>query len=247
MIDRNDNNLEEFIKISEKDTEPIRSQFQLSYNTVLNLIANYEPEEVERILKSNFDYYIKKKMSSRQVRVMASFNNKKRQLQKLSYTAQNDELTPKGSFARFIYFEELLISELFTTHLYKKLSDTEILQLIAGIIYEQKSNDYFSFKNIQSSYNKLQKTLQQNAYVTRNLNLLSLKRMMALVGSWSNNSSFDDLLSLTNLLEGDIIRLFRRIIDMIGQINRATTDYELKERLSSCTARIDRGLVAVNY
>lgn len=248
MIDRRDNNVDDLIKVSAADTEPIRSQFQLSFNTVLNLIANHRRDEIETILKSNFDYYIRRRSSDRQVRIMASFNNKKRTLQKMGYVTREDQLTEKGMFARLIYFEELLVSEIFTTLLYKRLTDTELLQVIAGIIYEPRSNDYFSFKGVQRRYDALLKKISSaNFFVEKRLNKLSLKRMMALVGTWSEGGSFEDLLPLTKLAEGDIIRLFRRIIDMIGQIQRATTDDELHERLRSCQDRIDRGLVAVEF
>jgi superfamily II RNA helicase len=68
-----------------------------------------------------------------------------------------------------------------------------------------------------------------------------------LVGSWSEGSDFEELLSLTMISEGDIIRLFRRVIDMIEQIRNATMDFELKERLYKCKKKIDRGLVAVEF
>lgn len=248
MIDRNENNLDELIKVSAEDTEPIRGQFQLSINTVLNLIANHSAKEIEVLLKSNFDYYLRRRTSERQVRVMASFNHKKRLLQKMGYVTRDDELTDKGYFARLIYFEELLVSEIFTTDLYRRLGDTELLQLIAGIIYEQRSNDHFSFRGVQGRYERLlQKIVRVNPFVEKKLNKLSLKRMMALVGAWSEGGRFEDLLPLTSLAEGDIIRLFRRIIDMIGQVERATQDEGLRERLRSCQDRIDRGLVAVEF
>jgi superfamily II RNA helicase len=91
----------------------------------------------------------------------------------------------------------------------------------------------------------LLKKLQENPFVIKKLNKLSLKRMMALVGAWSEGATFEYLLHFTNLSEGDIIRLFRRIIDMINQIKRASCDYELRERLETCQQKIDRGLVAV--
>ncbi len=247
IIDPRENNLDELIRISKEDTEPIKSQFRITVNTVLNLLANHNEEEIENILKSNFDYFLKQKRSEHQVRIKASFNNKVRLLRKMGYINENNELTLKGQFARYIYFEELLISEIFMTNIYKKLTDTEILQVIAGIIYEQRENDHFSFKGIEKAYQKLLKKLSQNAFVAKKMNKLSLKRMMAIVGSWAAGSKFEELLELTTLAEGDIIRLFRRIIDMIGQIKRATIDYDLKERLEYCQRLIDRDLVAIEF
>lgn len=248
IIDPREKIMEEFIEVSRADTEPIRSQFALSYNTVLNLIAHHSPEAIEIILKSNFDYYIKKRDSTRQVRVMASFNNKKKILGKMGYISRDDALTEKGSFAKYIYFEELLITEIFTSQLYTKLNDVELLQLLAAIIYEQRSNDHFSFKGVIGDYERLlQKIIRVNPFIEKKMNKLSLKRMMLLIGSWADGAQFKDLLPLTSLAEGDIIRLFRRIIDMIGQIRHASTDYDLKERLDSCEHLIDRDLVAINF
>jgi superfamily II RNA helicase len=71
--------------------------------------------------------------------------------------------------------------------------------------------------------------------------------MMALVETWADNNTFDMLLPLTNYREGDIVRLFRRIIDMLQQIRRATDDDELTNRLADCQMLIDRDLIAVDY
>ncbi len=248
IIDPRDTNIDEFMRVSKADTEPILSQFSLSFNTVLNLLASYDDKAIAKILKSNFDYYLKQKSSEKQVRVMASFNHKKRVLERMAYINPQGELTPKGQFARFIYFEELLVGEIFTTDLYKKLSEVELLQLVAGIIYEQRSKDHFSFKGVQGAYETLvNKIVKINPFVEKKLNKLSLKRMMAMVGCWAHGGSFEELLSLSSLAEGDVIRLFRRIIDMIGQIDRATTDYDLKERLRHCESLIDRDLIAVDF
>ena len=94
--------------------------------------------------------------------------------------------------------------------------------MIAGIIYEQRKNDHFTFRGIQRKYKLVLKKLQSNPFVIKKLNKLSLKRMLTLVGTWGEESDFEELLSLTMIGEGDIIRLFRRIIDMIGQIRAIT-------------------------
>jgi len=245
IINREHNDINDLIRVSSGISEPIHGQFKLSYNTILNLIANHDEDEIEKILKSNFEYYIRRKESSNYLRIKSSYNHKYRFLQKMLYISNMGELTDKGQFARRIYFQELLITEMFLTDLYKKLSDTEILQVIAGIIYEQRKNDHFSFFGIQHKYKVLLRKLQENQFIIKKLNKLSLKRMMALVGRWSEGSDFEELLSLTMIGEGDIIRLFRRVIDMIGQIRNATMDFELKERLAMCQNKIDRGLVTV--
>lgn len=238
--------IDEYVRISKSDTEPIQSQFVLSYNTILNMIDSYSTEEINMYLKKNFHAFRRQHLSHHQVRMKTSFTQKTKQLQRMKYLNGEGNLTEKGEFAKKIYFEEILISELFATALYTQLSDTELLQVIAGIVYEHRSNDYFSFHGIEQAYQSLIKKLSVNALLLKSINKLSLKRMMAVVDVWSNGGSFQQTVTLTNYQEGDVVRLFRRIIDMLRQIHRASHDEELKDRLVDCMQRIDRDLIAVD-
>ncbi|MCK5342392.1 MAG: DEAD/DEAH box helicase [Candidatus Heimdallarchaeota archaeon] len=232
-----------YLQISEADTEPIQSQFQLSYNTILNLLASYSQDEINVLLRKNFYAYRKQHRQNRTIRMKTSFTQKCKQLQMMKYLNKKRELTIKGEFARKIYFEEILIGELFATDLFKKLSDLELLQVISAIVYERRPNDHFSFKGILSKYNQLCNRLWENPHFFKKLNKLSLKRMMAIVEQWAEDGSFHDVLELTSYREGDVVRLFRRIIDMLQQIIRATNDEDLALRLGTCIQLIDRDLV----
>lgn len=237
--------VETIYQISEADREPILSQFQLSFNTVLNMLMLYDEKEIDVVLKKNFYVYHRKHQQHRQVRMKTSFTQKRKRLMKMGYLTHDGEISGKGLFASRIYYHELLISELFATGFYMAFSDLELLQIIAGIVYEPKANDYFSFKGIHKKYNVLTQKLSDNQYVFSHLNKLSLKRMMGIVETWAQGGSFSMVLELTNYQEGDVVRLFRRIIDMIQQIMKATKDEQLRDRLSECRKIIDHGLVAV--
>ena len=237
--------VERIYQISEIDREPILSQFQLSFNTVLNMLMLYNEEDIDVILKKNFYVYHRKHQQHRQVRMKTSFTKKRKRLMKMGYISKQGEITDKGLFASRIYYHELLISELFATGFYNHFSDLELLQIIAAIVYEPKANDHFSFKGIHRNYNELSKKLASNSYVFDHLNKLSLKRMMAIVETWAMGGTFNLVLELTNYQEGDVVRLFRRIIDMIQQIMHASGNDELRDRLGECRRIIDHGLVSV--
>jgi superfamily II RNA helicase len=243
----NSERLTDYYDISEFDDEPIISQFSLSYNTILNMIDSYSDDEIDLILKKNFYAFRMMSTHHRQKRMKISFSKKCRILKMMKYITNDGKLTEKGLFAKKIYFNEILISELFATRLYRNLTDIELLQVIAGIIYERRVNDHFSFHGIETKYNVLIGKISANPHFFKKLNKLSLKRMMALVETWADNNTFDMLLPLTNYREGDIVRLFRRIIDMLQQIRRATDDDELTNRLADCQMLIDRDLIAVDY
>lgn len=57
VVDFNFFSPEEFPTMSGADVEPLRSRFTLTYNTVLNLVANYSPEEIRDVLEKNFASY----------------------------------------------------------------------------------------------------------------------------------------------------------------------------------------------
>ncbi|MBS3136198.1 DEAD/DEAH box helicase [Candidatus Woesearchaeota archaeon] len=246
LIDRRRADVARIKQLVTKDIEPIVSEFRLSVNTVLNLVKNHNDDEIDTILKSNFDYFLRMK-SEHQVRIMASFNNKLKKLTAMGYITHEKKLTQKGEFACHVYFEELLISEIFYSQMYKKLSETEINCLIAAIVYEEKRMDMFRTKGAKNQYEHILRVIGENKYVDSTINKRSIFRLVAMISSWSNNGNFTDVLTTTNLLEGDIIRLFRRMIDIQRQIIKATSNNELRDKIVGCLKKIDRDIVRAEF
>lgn len=245
IIDRNHANFDKIEEFTSKDTDPIISQFKLSFNTALNLVNNHTPGEREIILKSNFDYYLRKQ-SNKQVRIMTSYKHKYSTLEKMGYI-KNDELTQKGIFTTHIYSNELLVAELFTTDLYKELTDTQILILLASISYEERRMDKFKFGD-KKNYYAIIDVIEENKYVSKTLNKMSIARMNKLVTEWAEGCEFSKLMDYANYDEGDIIRLFRQVIDLGKQIMRgAESNRQLEERISECLKKIHRDVVKVDF
>ncbi|MBR9676074.1 DEAD/DEAH box helicase [Candidatus Woesearchaeota archaeon] len=247
LVDRNRNDLDKITGFTSKDTEPIISQFHLTYNTVLNIVHNHTPDEREKILKMNFDYFLKRQTSSnKQVRIMSSYKHKYKTLEKMGYL-RNDELTSKGLFAKHIYSEELILTEIFTSDLYKKLSDNQLLILLGAIAYEEKKFDKFKFGD-KKDYFAIIDELSKHSYLDKALNKMKIARMNKIVSVWANGCDFEELLDYTSYVEGDIIRLFRQIIDRLHQVIRAgKNDYELVDRLHLCAKKIQRDVIKVEF
>ena len=246
MIERGYTDLQKLKAISSKDDIPIMSQFKLSFNTVLNIVHFHTPEMREKILKMNFDFFQRKQQSNKQVRVMASYNNKIKILKTLGYI-QGDSLTDKGVFATHIYSEEILITEIFNTNLYKQLSDKEINVLIAAVIYEPRRKDYFTLKGSTRTVEHIMQVISSRPYVLKNLNKLHLKRMTRVIGDFTEEADFKDLIELCSLDEGDLIRLIRRVIDMLRQVAHASQDNDLTDRIHDCINKIYRSVVRFEF
>lgn len=246
IIDRDYTDLNKVQQLTSKDVEPIISRFQLTYNTVLHMINSHDEEEIEKILKMNFDYF-QKKRQGKDVRLKVRFYNRVDVLKKRNYLDKNNQLTEKGRFALHIYFYELVIPEIFSTKLYKALTDDELLVLLAAIVYEPKLKDYFSTRKTSKFYKKLLSKISTNQYLIKNINKKSLQRMIKLITMWANGYEFKELLEITSLDEGDIIRLIRRLIDVMRQVKRATIDETLKDRIQWNLERIDRDVVKIIF
>lgn len=244
VIDREYTDISKVENFTSKDIEPIVSRFQLTYNTVLHLVNAHTPAEREIILKSNFDYFLRKKESP-SIRIMSTFYNRVDTLKKLEYIDKNMNLTEKGFFTLHIYYEELLVSEIFGTEIYRQFTAEELLAVVASIIYEPRGSDYFSTRNVKQFYQQLIKKIELNNFVAKKINRRSIIRMIRITASWANEGSFEELLEMCNYDEGDIIRLFRRMIDIMKQIKRATTDRELMDKINYCISKIDRDVVSV--
>ena len=256
LIDRHYTNLEKLKKISTVDDVPIKSQFALSTNTVLNIIDMFDDETQEKLLKSNFDYYTRTKNNKKAVHIMASYKNKIKQLLKLKYIVKAEEtnnyqveleknyyLTDKGRFAKHLYSNEIILTELFHSKKLDRLTNIELLTILAAIVYEAKRMDYFMIKGSEKTYFKLTKFLEKEK-LENEVNKISLKRMINFVKSWASGDSFKQLMTYSNLAEGDLIRFFRRLIDTLIQIEHATSNEELKNRIEEMIKLIDRDLIS---
>lgn len=56
-VDLNEIDVDELPSLEEADVEPLRSQFVLSYNTVLNLLSRFAPDEAREVIRRNFAAY----------------------------------------------------------------------------------------------------------------------------------------------------------------------------------------------
>ena len=249
MIDRRRIDLKKLMSTTTVDKEPIRSQFRLSWNTVLNLVHNHTPEEISVILESNFDHYQKLQLRKKTT-TTTTFNFKIKKLTKWGYI-KDGKLTPKGLFARHIYSNEIVVSEIFATGLWKSLTPIQLSSLLAVLNYEPRRADTFLGKPDRKETAKIIQVLKDNSLVMESLDKDALEGIYPLVNSWSTNMPFMELLDQVNWQEGDVIMFFRQVVDAIRQVIKAaaspevnTSEYkELIEKLFEAKDRIYRDIV----
>ena len=233
--------------ITSGDKEPLVSRFQLTDNLILNLIKNYDEDTIKEVLKKSFYYYLKRK-SEGDIRIWARFINRRKKLKAYGYISQDGKtLTQKGEFASKIYDHELEFTELFTSGVAEKLSEPEINAVVAAILFDRKTErERFKLSKDKSGYHRILNQINsRSAMLSKNINRKNLLRLMRLVMEWSEDAEFSDIVQLTSMREGDIIRLFRQIIDFLGQAANASSDWSMIRKIESCISMLKRGIVEV--
>ncbi|MEM2032003.1 MAG: DEAD/DEAH box helicase [Candidatus Woesearchaeota archaeon] len=234
-------------KIMEVKSEPIKSQFDISYNTILNLVRDLPLEKVKLALSKSFYLYQNQDHSSNQ-KIQAIFTRKYKELEKFGYI-NNGKLTTKGFFATKIYSHEIAISEMIFDNILKAATEEEFLVLLASLAYEFKLADKFNTKNINKEVNRILNLISHNEYLKKYVKKVNVLRMYKIVTYWYQGRTFEELLDITNLAEGDIIRLFRNIIDYLRQLIKASSEIypENVTKFESMIQKIDRDVIRVDF
>ncbi|MEK6900069.1 MAG: helicase-related protein, partial [Nanoarchaeota archaeon] len=151
MIYRPTFNYNEIKKITAKDIDPIKSQFKLSINTVLNLINLHTPKDIEKILRMSFYSY--QQFGENYAKIptkvlLYRYNNIVKLLTKYNYI-ENGTLTVKGHFSSQVFADEITMGEIFATDVVEQLDEYQILLLLCALAYESRIGPEFkqTFKN----------------------------------------------------------------------------------------------------
>ena len=215
---RRGDELDKISSFTKKDDMPIKSQFRLSYNTILNMYDLHDPEEIEKILKMNLYTFQELKGKIDDIAMLnsikARYNKAIKVLKKKDYI-NGPDLTEKGRFATKIFSNELEISEIYFN---MKLDAYSLLLALAALIYEDKRGRFYK-KYIDKDIYRLKKDLENMFPGATWIN--NIFPMTAIMMPCMEGKSFIEILKNTSLLEGDLIRILMQVMDRLEQMSRA--------------------------
>ncbi len=245
IVDKWQDDLLEISRLTKEDKIPIFSQFQLSYNTVLNLVEKHSKKEIKQILERSFDSF-RKRRSGRRVNVWTSWYNRVRTLERLGHI-ENDRLTAKGRFTTRIFTEELVTAELFHDDKWRNWSVIDLACLGAAVTYEIRHSRRRKRPVKEQRFFRISSKLGGNEYLARNLSRNGLAERIPLIEAWARGWTFKELVDDFDMAEGDLIRVFRQTIDVLEQVKRATDNEDLQNKLSLSVNMLDRDVVSVSF
>jgi ATP-dependent RNA helicase DOB1 len=250
LISRSFDELNKIESFTQKDDLPINSQFKMSPNTVLNMINMHTPAEIDQILQMNFFTFQELEGKTDQNQVLASIRTRYeslvKMLTKMNYIDDEGKLTFIGLFTTQIFSEEIEISQIFAGEVDFGLDEYTTLLVLAALTYEEKRETEFYETVYDKKVKTLEKTIKNHPYLKKGKWYKHLREMTALIKPITEDKTFIDVLKNTNLLEGDIIRLFMRILDKLEQIDRATDDHHKRRMIRHCKEIIKNSLKGIH-
>src|SRR3989338_4621575 len=252
MISRPTFRYNEVKYITTADVEPVKSQFRLSINTVLNLVNLKTEEEIEHILRLSFfsfQKFGKNVLNGPTKLLLARYESIIRSLNKHHFIEDN-KLTEKGRFASKIFADEMTIGEIFSTKIAESLYEYQILLIIAALIYEDKERKGKERKDTLRPFRdeqlrNLKNILHSNQYLHHEQKFLNLDAMTLFIYPVYSGKNFFEILESTQTVEGDLIRFFGQVLDRVGQIRKATTDHRLITKMQNCQGIVEKSLEVI--
>lgn len=248
------------LRIINGQMEPIRSQFNASYATLLNLYRHLGMRLVEVYPKS-FHFHqwnakgtapgrLGRTSAKKQKRGYANIERKLALLRNLGYIT-DEGLTAKGKFASCIYGYELVLSELLESGFLNHLNVTEVCVLLAALVYEPRKNEHMPrmpthFHHLERATRRVVRKIHeaesqaQVSPLTKGTHF----HLSAAMEAWIKGTEFHHLSRHTDIDEGIIIRYFRMVIQLLRELEQASeATGRLRELSGRALTLINRDIV----
>jgi len=226
--------------------ELVKSRFNASYATILNLYDKYR-EKLYDIYPSSFHYYQRKERYRK--RALELMSSKVDILKQMGHIKEG-VLTPKGRFAAKIYGYELSLSEIYEEGLLENLSPTELCLLALGLVFEPRKGSgkqrlSKSARRLAAGTERLVKRIQAKE---KKLGIRPLSKeyhyhLSSCLETWMAGTAFEDTLKHTDADEGEVIRYFRMAVQILREILDTPVAAPLKENIRTAIRLVNRDVV----
>lgn len=228
-------------------TEPIRSQFNAAYATLLNLYRELGAKLIQ-IYPRSFHYYQSSNKGRREG--FELIEKKLALLREMGYLAETG-LTPKGEFAASLFGYELLLSEMEAEGFLERLNEAKLCVLLGGLVFEPRKGDHPP-KMSRPTEELLKATLHHFSHIHR---LESKFRIFPFtkpphfhlapaIEAWVGGATFDQLMRNTTADEGELVRYFRMVIQLLRELVYAPRVTErLRATAKNALSRMNRDII----
>jgi len=234
-------------KIIYGNYEPIQSQLNSCYATILNLYK-IMAESIYDIYPKSFHCYQDK--ASKKKEVLSLLKRKISLLKNLGYI-KGTEITQKARLAAKVYSFELAIGELFEAGFLDSLSEEDLFVFVVALVYEPRKSDKKPklTKRTKALRGKIDKFIKNIHYQERHFRIYPLSKkfffyLSEICRMWYAGTSFPKINQSCSIDEGEIVRYFRMAVQVLREISTSEAiKNSLKEKISNCLKKINRDVV----
>ncbi|KAF2491028.1 putative ATP dependent RNA helicase [Lophium mytilinum] len=181
-----------------------------------------------------------------------------RVLRRLGFINETDVVQLKARVACEISTgDTLVLSELLFNRFFNELTPQQCAAVLSVFIFEEKSKESPAlreelakpFREIQAEARRVAKVSQESKVELVEKEYLDTFKpeLMEVVFAWSKGASFLEICKLTDVYEGNLIRLFRRLEELLQQMGQAAKvmgSEELEQKFVDSLGMVKRDLVA---
>uniref|UniRef100_A0A1I8PA25 Helicase SKI2W n=1 Tax=Stomoxys calcitrans TaxID=35570 RepID=A0A1I8PA25_STOCA len=219
-------------------------------------IAGFEQEFAivyERKVLEHRIEELKFKNSTKNLSLYPDYCNKLEVLRTLKYTDELDEVTLKGKVACEMGQNELLITELILCNMFNNLEPAEIAALLSGLVFQAK------IQGEPVIPEKLKKCVKEFEEINDNILAVELLHhviapseerlnfgLVEVVYEWARNKPFAEIMKLTEVQEGIIVRCIQQLDETIRDVKTAAIrigNPALQSKMEEASNAIKRDIV----
>ncbi|MHC4960273.1 MAG: DEAD/DEAH box helicase [Planctomycetota bacterium] len=234
-------------RITEGECEPVRSRFNLSYSTLLNLFLRLG-QGVYQAYDRSFAHFQQGKSERRTSAPRNRVISLRLKVLKERKYIEDGKVTPRGELARKVNGYEIQVAECYFTGIMERATVFELGALFTAIVYESRKVDETDPASIalEKEVKRLVKDWRRDE---RRHDLADLLKrpdfsLNAAVLAWMKGTSFEQLRHITTASEGDLVRTFRMALQLMRQLRRVLDKEDaLREKLLEAADLMDRDVV----
>lgn len=222
-----------------------------------NLKALYEAYSGKIALETDAKKIKEKILEAQAVIQLDDLKHRKKVLRRLGFSTATDVIELKGRVACEISTgDELLLTELIFNGCFNDLSPEQCAALLSCFVFQERSKETPRLKpELSEPLKQLQEMALKIAKISKECKIEIVEKdyvesfrseLMECVFSWCKGATFTQICKMTDVYEGSLIRMFKRLEEMLHQVvNAAKTigNTTLEEKMEKAIELIHRDIV----
>ncbi|XP_017775290.1 PREDICTED: helicase SKI2W [Nicrophorus vespilloides] len=222
-------------------------------------IPNFEDQFTivyeKKVLEDERDH-LKYMLSHASMTLYPDYENRIKLLRDLKYVDLQNRVELKGRVACEMGMNELIVTELVLRNILTKLQPAEVAALLSSIVFQAKTmidineivltdeltNGIFEIKHIYDEIQALELKYEICEEMNRELNF----GLVEVVYEWASAKPFAEIMNLTDVQEGIIVRCIQQLNETICDVKNAARligDPELQNKMEEASTAIKRDIV----